>query len=112
MINKNIIVPVLAVLLLLAPIWVSAEVLWVSAEVLGVSAEAEAEAEEDWVYTEDGITGTATLGGSGVSVDNRSFKFGEYNGLEDDGGFVEFGPAPGRHPSVSSSPGAMARCAF
>jgi len=71
-INKNIIVPVLAALLLLAPLWVSAQ------------------HEEDASYAGDGMTGSATLGGGGVGVDNRSFKFGEYNGLEDGGGFVEF----------------------
>ena len=72
MIKKYFPVPVLAAFLLLAPLWVFAED--------GGHGSQEG----------DGLTGSATLGGGGVSVDNQSFKFGEYNGLDEDGGFVEF----------------------
>ncbi len=42
----------------------------------------------DEKMVDEGLTGNMTLGGAGVALNRRSFKFGEYTGLDDDEGFV------------------------
>lgn len=44
-------------------------------------------AEESGLATEEGILGSITIGSESVDVDNTSFKYGEYNGVNKDGSY-------------------------
>jgi len=46
------------------------------------------ESEEDVMLVKEGLDGKVRLGGAGVALSRDTFKFGEYTGIDDDGGFA------------------------
>jgi MtrB/PioB family decaheme-associated outer membrane protein len=46
------------------------------------------ESEEDVMLVREGLDGKVRLGGAGVALSRDTFKFGEYTGIDDDGGFA------------------------
>jgi len=46
------------------------------------------ESDEDVMLVKEGLDGKVRLGGAGVALSRDTFKFGEYTGIDDDGGFA------------------------